>query len=324
MKNIAIIGAGMTGLSLAYNLKGKNITIFDKSWRSGGRISTRIHDDLIFDHGAHYLSKKHNSNQLSEVLTKFDLIKEKEILFSTDLGKNKIIKKKILIGKNGMNSIPKNIFKNINVNSHFNSKILKILKNEKNSYNLYTNKEEFKNYDLVLICIPYLQARELSQDYISFSNNHIPEYDRIYTLMLSFKDNTNIKIDGGLNLHDDISFVMRQNFKFPQLKYESWVLNMSSNYTKKNLDIDNIDLEKYAISIFEKKFILNNKPFFTKTHRWLYAQTNITYKSLSKKKWINSKDNKVYLSGDWVLGKSLSDAWDAGLELSHYIKLLDI
>ena len=48
----------MTGLSLAYNLKGKNITIFDKSWRSGGRISTRKHDDLIFDHGAHYLSKK--------------------------------------------------------------------------------------------------------------------------------------------------------------------------------------------------------------------------------------------------------------------------
>ena len=112
MKKIAIIGAGMTGLSLAYNLKDKNITIFDKSWRSGGRISTRIHDDLIFDHGAHYLSKKHNSNQLSEVLTKFDLIKEKEILFSINLRKNKIIKKKILIGKNGMNSIPKNIFKN--------------------------------------------------------------------------------------------------------------------------------------------------------------------------------------------------------------------
>ena len=110
MKNIAIIGAGMTGLSLAYNLKGKNITIFDKSWRSGGRISTRIHDNLIFDHGAHYLSKNHNSNQLDEVLTELDLITEKEILFSTDLEKNKIIKK-ILIGKNGMNSIPKNIFK---------------------------------------------------------------------------------------------------------------------------------------------------------------------------------------------------------------------
>ena len=30
MKNIAIIGAGMTGLSLAYNLKEHNISIFDK------------------------------------------------------------------------------------------------------------------------------------------------------------------------------------------------------------------------------------------------------------------------------------------------------
>ena len=208
MKNIAIIGAGMTGLSLAYNLQEHNITIFDKSWRPGGRVSTRKHDNYLFDHGAHYLSKNHNSNQLSEILTKLDLITEKEILFSTDLEKNKIIKKKILIGKKGMNSIPKNIFKNLNIDSHFNSKILKILKNEKNSYNLYTNKEEFKNYDLVLICIPYLQARELSNDYISFSNNHIPEYDPIYTLMLSFKENTNIKIDGGSNLHDDMSFVM--------------------------------------------------------------------------------------------------------------------
>ena len=61
-----------------------------------------------------------------------------------------------------------------------------------------------------------------------------------------------------------------------------------------------------------------------KTHRWLYAQTNTTYNSLSKKKWINSKDNKVFLTGDWVLGKSLSDAWNAGLQLSHYLKILDI
>jgi len=65
-------------------------------------------NNLIFDHGAHYLSKNHNNNQLDEVLTELDLITEKEILFSTDLEKNKIIKKKILIGKNGMNSIPKN------------------------------------------------------------------------------------------------------------------------------------------------------------------------------------------------------------------------
>ena len=73
MKNIAIIGAGMTGLSLAYNLQEHNITIFDKSWRPGGRVSTRKHDNYLFDHGAHYLSTNHSVNQLNEIISRYNL-----------------------------------------------------------------------------------------------------------------------------------------------------------------------------------------------------------------------------------------------------------
>ena len=50
----------------------------------------------------------------------------------------------------------------------------------------------------------------------------------------------------------------------------------------------------------------------------------MSYNSISKKNWISSKDNKIFLSGDWILGKSLSDAWDAGEKLSHYIKILSV
>ena len=60
----------MTGLSIAYNLKGQKITLFDKSWRPGGRVSTRIHDNYFFDHGAHYLSVNHNVLQLNELINK--------------------------------------------------------------------------------------------------------------------------------------------------------------------------------------------------------------------------------------------------------------
>lgn len=41
MKRIAIIGTGITGLSLANSLKNAKITFFDKSRKAGGRISTR-------------------------------------------------------------------------------------------------------------------------------------------------------------------------------------------------------------------------------------------------------------------------------------------
>ena len=321
MKNIAIIGAGMTGLSLAYNLKGNNITIFDKSWRPGGRVSTRSNGEFLFDHGAHYLSKKNNNGQLKDLLEKLKIVKEKEINFANNYLNNEIIKKKILIGINGMNSIPKNIFAHLDINSKFNSRILKIEKNN-DKYSLFTDKEKFSNFDFVLVCIPYLQAKELTYEFISFKDEHEPKYDPIYTIMLSYEKNNIINIDGGLNLHQDIGFFMKQNFKFPNLNSECWVLNLSADYTIKNLDTSSTNLEKKVISIFEKLFNINQKPIFKNTHRWLYAQTKISYNSLSKKNWLASKDSKVFISGDWVLGKNLNDAWNAGLNLSHYLKII--
>jgi len=325
VKNIAIIGAGMTGLSLAYNLQEHNITIFDKSWRPGGRVSTRKHDNYLFDHGAHYLSTNHSVNQLNEVIRRYNLGQVIEIDFATDYLKSKKTRKKIIIGQNGMNSIPKSIFDNIKLRSYFNSKIIKISKNSNDLFSLFTEKEEFKDFDYVLICIPYLQSKELSNDLIDFTQIvNEPSYDPIHTVMLSYKDINNINIKAGLNLHNDISFFMNQNIKFNELYDDCWVLNMSSEYTNNNINIDKSDLEKYAQSIFEKTFGINNEIRFIKSHRWLYAQTKVSYNSISKKNWINSKDNKIFLSGDWVLGKSLSDAWDAGQKLSHYIKILSI
>ena len=313
----------MTGLSLAYNLKEHNISIFDKSWRPGGRVSTRKHDDSFFDHGAHYLSINHDVKQLRDILNKLNIVKEKEIIFSTDFLKKEIIKKKVLIGNNGMNYIPKKIFEDLNINGHFNTKIIKITKKD-NKYLLFSNDEKFINFDFVLISIPFIQAKELTKEFIKFNKNHEPKYDPIYTVMLSYNKSNNIILDGGLNLHKDISFFMKQNFKFPSLEDECWVFNLTSKYTENNLNIEKAKLEEKVIKIFENSFEINEKPIFQNSHRWLYAQTKITYNSLSKKNWISSKDSSIFLSGDWVTGKSLSDAWDSGEKLSDYIKLLSI
>jgi len=57
-QNIAVIGAGMAGLTAATALKaaGHDVTVFDKARGPGGRMSTRRHETsagpLAFDHGA--------------------------------------------------------------------------------------------------------------------------------------------------------------------------------------------------------------------------------------------------------------------------------
>ena len=58
MKNIAIIGAGMAGITAARTLlkAGHKVTLFEKSLSAGGRMATRSTLLGNFDHGAQYFT----------------------------------------------------------------------------------------------------------------------------------------------------------------------------------------------------------------------------------------------------------------------------
>ena len=59
MTKIAIIGAGLSGLTAAHFLRDDaDITIFEKSRSVGGRMSTRRAEPYFFDHGAQYFTAK--------------------------------------------------------------------------------------------------------------------------------------------------------------------------------------------------------------------------------------------------------------------------
>ena len=51
---IAILGAGMSGMSCAHQLvtAGAKVTVFDKGRALGGRLATRLSEGWAFDHGA--------------------------------------------------------------------------------------------------------------------------------------------------------------------------------------------------------------------------------------------------------------------------------
>ena len=95
-------------------------------------------------------------------------------------------------------------------------------------------------------------------------------------------------------------FFYETNLKFPTLKYESWVANIPKPRYK------NIDLENYSLSIFNDKFKIKTKLFFIRLIDGCMLK-QIEHIIHYQEKWINSKDNKIFLTGDWVLGKSLSD-----------------
>ena len=58
MKNTAVIGAGMAGITAARTLlkAGHRVTIFEKSHGAGGRMASRNTPYGSFDHGTQYFT----------------------------------------------------------------------------------------------------------------------------------------------------------------------------------------------------------------------------------------------------------------------------
>ena len=93
-KKIAIIGAGISGLTVAKELSKLNeVTIFDKSRGVGGRMATKRIDDYHFDHGAQFFTAK--SQEFKEFCNKAknDKIIEEWNCDFVEITGNKISKK---------------------------------------------------------------------------------------------------------------------------------------------------------------------------------------------------------------------------------------
>ena len=59
MAKIAVIGAGLAGLTVARELSQYHqVTVFEKSRGVGGRLATRYAGDYEFDHGAQFFTAK--------------------------------------------------------------------------------------------------------------------------------------------------------------------------------------------------------------------------------------------------------------------------
>ena len=101
MQNVAVIGAGITGISLANLLKKKvNLTVFEKSRGVGGRMATRRAEPYQFNHGAQYFKVENNEfKDFLQPLMKNKIIKPLETNYIEVLN-NKVIKRTKIYNQN--------------------------------------------------------------------------------------------------------------------------------------------------------------------------------------------------------------------------------
>tara|TARA_B110000459_G_scaffold150399_1_gene163990 strand:- start:944 stop:1927 length:984 start_codon:yes stop_codon:yes gene_type:complete len=316
---IAIIGAGISGLTTAINLdKNYEITLFEKSRGAGGRICTRYTDSYNFDHGAQFFTARSpefkeflkpliNSGVIDNWQARLIEVRDNVIInrqqWNNDLPH--------YVGVPSMSSIGKYLSKNLNIK--LNTEV-SIQKSPEGWKVVDSDGEVFGHYDWVISSIPAEQSLQLLPDY--FSHHDALKQKKMlgcYSLMLGFDEALDLDWDAAQLTGTDISWIAVNSSKPGRPDDYSLLVHSTNEWAEEHLD-DDVDAVKAYLCSQVAEIIGQNvySAHHIDLHRWRYA--NIP-KQDNNTLFIDS-ESKLAACGDWCKKGRIEEAFRSGFDLA--------
>lgn len=172
--NVAIVGAGISGLTAAWALRQSGIhsTIFEKSRGLSGRAASRTRHGVRFDHGANYFKTDSESvsNLVLESLPTDDLVRIEKDVWTFDQtgsispGDAHINAKPKWTYRSGISTLGKLLKAAADVEVRQETRICRLI-HARGSWQLESeNKEDLGIFDAVLLTAPAPQANTILSD----------------------------------------------------------------------------------------------------------------------------------------------------------------
>lgn len=323
MKKIAIIGAGLSGLTAAnYLKKFADITIFEKSRGVSGRMSTRRAEPYFFDHGAQYFKastdefKSFIAPMLEEGIIKrwdarFVEIENGEIISKRQWGE----KFPHYVGVKGMNAIANYLSQGLQITLETRVELIK--KNPCGWSLEGAHGKKLGDYDWIISTVPAEQAANILP-------NSLPFYPKVgsvkmngcFSLMLGFENPLPLEFDAARVHGEDISWISVdsskpcRNEKFCLLVHSTnkWAdehINDASNLVKEHLCQQTSSIIGHDVCKAEHIAV----------HGWRYANIE---KQAGESHFIDASLT-IGVCGDWFIQGQVEAAFLSGSELARKI-----
>ena len=317
---IAIIGAGISGLTAAINLdESADVTLFEKSRGAGGRICTRYTDSYTFDHGAQFFTARTSEfKELLKPLIKLGVIDNWKARF-IEVKNNRIINRQQwndddlphYVGVPSMSSIGKFLAKNLNIK--LNTEV-SIQKSAMGWEVVGFDGEVFGDYDWVISSIPAEQSSKLLPDYFSY-------YDALkqkkmlgcYSLMLGFDEALDLDWDAAQLSGTDISWISVNSSKPERPNDYSVLVHSTNDWAEEHLDDDADAVKEYLCSQVAE--IIGQNVYSAQhidLHRWRYANVP----KQDKNTLFIDPESKLAACGDWCNKGRIEEAFRSGFDLA--------
>ncbi|MEM9344291.1 MAG: FAD-dependent oxidoreductase [Pseudomonadota bacterium] len=297
MTRIAIIGAGLCGLTAARALQNEGLSpvVFDKGRGVGGRLSTRrAENGLQFDHGAQYLSAKDPS--FAAFLAEAEAEGAATPWQVSDEAKT--------VGVPGMSGIAKFLAQGIDIRQS-----VEIQSLQQDSAGWRIADEPF---DRVISTVPAPQAiRLLSEAHPLRGAMSGVVMEPNLTLMLALPD-TDPPFETRRDPHDDVAWLALDSAKHDRAGPACWVAQAGLAWSKAHLELDKDEIAQKLLPLVCER--LGADPLdalYVSAHRWRYAQasTPLGEPFLT--------DSTLFVGGDWAISNRAEGAWLSGSAMAR-------
>ncbi len=314
MAEIAIIGAGMGGLSALHRLTaaGHNVTLFDKSRGSGGRMATKKVGDASWDMGAQFM--RAHSSEFAEQLQAWQEQgwiarwqaeppewRQGQITPSADAAER-------YVGMPRMTGLSRQLLSN--AHQFIDSTRIISAAYQADGWHLRSDDErEFGPFAGLIINTPPQQATPLLTDSPALQQQ-CEQVDMLpcWTLLLTLPKPLNLP-DMVFVKEGPLGFIARNNSKPGRDPQEAWVLQASHEWSQQQVDSPREQVQQQLLDAFAQisgadLSVAENLWL----HRWLYAipDTALTLGALT------DLSQNLAVCGDWCHSPSLEGAWLSG------------
>jgi photolyase PhrII len=350
---VAIIGAGLTGLSCARALAdaGHELVLFDKARGVGGRMSTRRSELGDFDHGAQYFTARDPRFVRAVKLWRADGVVQRWrgrlAAFSAGVKQTEpVTPQPRFVAVPGMSALAKHLAAGLSDQAAIKlGGAVTEIKREGAHWRVLLAEQSFAGFDVVLLATPAPQAHALLQaidgaaDLLDTCAKALMQ--PCWASMLALADPLAVDFDGAFVNHTRadapehsqadakaatsvLSWIARDSAKpsrrVPQPARETWVLHASPSWSALNLEADAEQVGAAMLAEFTQ--LTGQKPIVLhqSTHRWRYALGGLTQAADAGTNEQNSAfyDPRLVLGigGDWCMGGRVEAAFLSGMALA--------
>ena len=318
--HIAVIGAGLAGLSCARHLQsaGYKVTVFDKGAGPGGRMSTRRGDGWQCDHGAQYFTARDPAfiDEVAQWERAGVAALWRPRLTVLGGGAAELEQRSVarFVGVPRMNAPAEWLSSGLVVKNRV---AIRHIRHEDGNWRLRSDEQALypEHFAAVLFAIPAPQAAALLEPLLPLTALQASSVAMrpCWTLMLRLEQRYDPGYDAAFVNGGPLRWIARDNSKPGRVGGEVWVAQAGAEWSEAHIDLP--DDEVAALLTAEFRRLGGPAPAAVTAHRWRYARS--AAQSRQRAVWLPAV--QVGLCGDWLSGGRIEDAWLSGRALASSV-----